>query len=52
MVLQEAITILQQGGVVAYPTDTVYGLAVDAMSPQAIARLYTIKQRAIAKAFR
>lgn len=50
MVLQEAITILQQGGVVAYPTDTVYGLAVDTMNPQAIARLYAVKQRPMAKA--
>jgi len=49
-VLQEAIAILQQGGVVAYPTDTVYGLAVDTMNPQAIACLYTVKQRPIAKA--
>jgi L-threonylcarbamoyladenylate synthase len=50
MVLQEAIAILQQGGVVAYPTDTVYGLAVDTMNPQAIARLYVVKQRPMAKA--
>lgn len=48
--LQEAIAVLRQGGVVAYPTDTVYGLAVDAMHPQAIARLYAVKQRPAIKA--
>ena len=49
-VLQEAIAVLQQGGVVAYPTDTVYGLAVDTMNPQAIVHLYAVKQRPTAKA--
>jgi L-threonylcarbamoyladenylate synthase len=44
-VLQDALAVLRQGGVVAYPTDTVYGLAVDAMSPQAVARLYRVKRR-------
>jgi len=43
--LQEAVRVLQQGGVVAYPTDTVYGLAVDATNVTAIARLFTAKQR-------
>lgn len=49
-VLQEAIAVLRQGGVVAYPTDTVYGLAVDALQPEAIARLYALKGRPSAKA--
>jgi L-threonylcarbamoyladenylate synthase len=48
--LAEAITVLRQGGVVAYPTDTVYGLAVDAMRPDAIARLYAVKGRPESKA--
>jgi len=43
--LREAVHVLQQGGVVAYPTDTVYGLAVDATNVTAIARLFTAKQR-------
>jgi L-threonylcarbamoyladenylate synthase len=49
-VLQEALAVLRQGGVVAYPTDTVYGLAVDAMRPQAVARLYDVKRRSPEKA--
>ena len=42
--------MLRRGGVVAYPTDTVYGLAVDAMQPDAIARLYAVKGRPETKA--
>ena len=50
MVLQEALAILRQGGVVAYPTDTVYGLAVDALNADAVARLYAVKKRPQEKA--
>ncbi len=49
-VLWEAVTVLRRGGVVAYPTDTVYGLAVDAFNVEAIARLYAAKERPDAKA--
>lgn len=42
---QEAITLLRQGGVVAIPTETVYGLAADASNPQAVARIFTAKGR-------
>src|SRR6266705_2954379 len=48
-VLAEALAVLRRG-VVAYPTDTVYGLAVDARRPEAIARLYTVKGRPESKA--
>ena len=44
-VLDEAVAVLRRGGVVAYLTDTVYGLAVDALRPEAIARLYAVKGR-------
>lgn len=50
LVLREAVTVLQGGGVVAYPTDTVYGLAVDALNEVAVARLYAVKQRPADKA--
>lgn len=49
-VLHAALAVLRQGGIVAYPTDTVYGLAADAMNPQAVARLYDVKQRPPEKA--
>lgn len=41
----EAAVRLQQGDVVALPTETVYGLAGDATNPQAVARIYEIKRR-------
>jgi L-threonylcarbamoyladenylate synthase len=40
-----AIAILKKGGVVAFPTDTVYGLGADPMNAQAVARIYEIKKR-------
>ncbi len=45
LTIEEAIKCLQQGGVVAIPTETVYGLAADAARPQAIKRIFTIKGR-------
>ncbi len=36
---------LREGGLVAFPTETVYGLGADATNPQAIARLYQAKGR-------
>ncbi|MCZ6526352.1 MAG: Sua5/YciO/YrdC/YwlC family protein [Gammaproteobacteria bacterium] len=40
--IEEAIERLKQGGVVAIPTETVYGLAADASQPKAVARIFTI----------
>jgi L-threonylcarbamoyladenylate synthase len=39
------IAILRQGGVVAFPTDTVYGLGVGVNIPQAVERVYQVKGR-------
>ena len=41
----EAIQILKAGGIVALPTDTVYGLAVDLAAPGGIERLFAAKRR-------
>ncbi len=41
----QAIDILKNGGIVAYPTETFYGLAVDPENDQAIDSLYTLKKR-------
>jgi L-threonylcarbamoyladenylate synthase len=49
-VLHDAVAVLRRGGIVAYPTDTVYGLAVDATAVEAIGRLYDVKGRPEAKA--
>jgi L-threonylcarbamoyladenylate synthase len=43
--LAAAAAVLRAGGVVAYPTDTLYGLAVDPRSDAAVARLFAIKGR-------
>jgi len=43
--LKTAGSILQQGGLVAFPTETVYGLGADATNPTAVAGIYTAKQR-------
>jgi L-threonylcarbamoyladenylate synthase len=44
-VVARAVAILRAGGVVAIPTETVYGLAADAANPAAVARVYAIKGR-------
>ncbi len=43
--LQAAVEVLAAGGVVAFPTETSYGLAADATNPRAVARVYRIKKR-------
>lgn len=48
--LESAIEILRTGGLVAFPTDTVYGLGAMLSDPQAIDRLYIAKGRETAKA--
>lgn len=45
-----ALETMRQGGVVLYPTDTIWGLGCDATNPEAVAKVYAIKQRADAKA--
>jgi len=43
--IDKAIEILGKGGIVAFPTDTVYGLGADAFSNEATERIYKTKQR-------
>ncbi|MDO8953991.1 MAG: L-threonylcarbamoyladenylate synthase [Gammaproteobacteria bacterium] len=43
--IQQAVTILKQGGLVAMPTETVYGLAADASNPAAVKKIYEAKGR-------
>lgn len=47
--LHQTAIILRQGGVVAYPTEAVYGLGCDPLNEQAVNRLLAIKQRPIGK---
>lgn len=43
--IRRAVEVLRRGGLVAFPTETVYGLGADATSEPAIARLYLVKGR-------
>ena len=43
--IDRALEVLRNGGLVAVPTETVYGLAADAANPQAVARIFAVKGR-------
>jgi L-threonylcarbamoyladenylate synthase len=43
--IEKGVEILQKGGVIAFPTDTVYGLGADAFNSTAVERIYEIKNR-------
>ena len=43
--IRQAAEIIRQGGIVAFPTETVYGLGVDAYNPLAVARVFEVKRR-------
>ena len=44
-VIKEAVQTLRDGGLVAFPTETVYGLGADAKNPDAIKQIFTVKGR-------
>jgi L-threonylcarbamoyladenylate synthase len=44
--IANAFEIIQQGGIILYPTDTVWGIGCDATNSEAIAKIYALKQRA------
>lgn len=46
-----AVDLIRQGGIVAYPTDTYYGIGCDIMNKKAIEKVYAIKQRDKTKPF-
>ena len=47
--IQKALEVLRRGGVILYPTDTVWGIGCDATDPEAVARIYQIKRRSDSK---
>lgn len=47
---EAAIAVLKRGGLILYPTDTVWGIGCDATHPEAIDRIYKLKQRLESKA--
>ncbi len=49
--ISQIVDILRQGGVIAYPTDTYYGIGCDIMNKKAIEKVYQLKQRDKKKPF-
>lgn len=49
-IIHQACETLIQGGIILYPTDTVWGIGCDATNSQAVRRIYEIKRRADSKA--
>ncbi|MDE7437167.1 MAG: threonylcarbamoyl-AMP synthase [Muribaculaceae bacterium] len=47
--LKKAVEVLRAGGVILYPTDTIWGLGCDATNPQAVEKIFKIKNRADSK---
>ena len=48
--IKKAIEVMRQGGVILYPTDTIWGIGCDATNEEAVRRVYEIKQRDDSKA--
>jgi L-threonylcarbamoyladenylate synthase len=43
--VHNAFKVIKNGGIILYPTDTVWGIGCDATNPEAIAKIYALKQR-------
>jgi L-threonylcarbamoyladenylate synthase len=43
--IKKALEVLKSGGVILYPTDTIWGLGCDATNPEAVQKIYEIKKR-------
>lgn len=48
--IKKACQVMQDGGVILYPTDTIWGIGCDATNEEAVRRVYEIKHRADSKA--
>ena len=49
--IQDAVVVLRSGGLIAYPTEAVWGLGCDPLNPTALDRLLALKQRSPDKGF-
>lgn len=47
--LREAVRVLKEGGIILYPTDTVWGIGCDARNPEAIDKIFKLKRRSDSK---
>lgn len=48
--IRKACEVMQKGGVILYPTDTIWGIGCDATNAEAVKRIYEIKKRSDSKA--
>ena len=48
--IKKACQVMSEGGVILYPTDTIWGIGCDATNEEAVRRVYEIKQRSDSKA--
>ena len=48
--LEKALKVLKRGGLIVYPTDTVWGIGCDATNAEAVDRVFALKQRDDSKA--
>jgi len=49
--LEECLSALKQGGIILYPTDTIWGIGCDATNEEAVNKIVTLKQRPQQKSF-
>ena len=49
--INKAVSVLKEGGVIIYPTDTVYGIGCDIFNKEALERIFTIKNDGLTKLF-
>ncbi|MDO9580085.1 MAG: L-threonylcarbamoyladenylate synthase [Bacteroidales bacterium] len=47
--IKEALTTLREGGIILYPTDTIWGIGCDATNPSAVEKIFRIKSRSESK---
>ena len=47
--VKNAYDVIQNGGIILYPTDTVWGIGCDATNPEAIKKIYNLKKRVESK---
>src|SRR5687767_9356333 len=43
--IEQCLEVLQKGGLILYPTDTIWGIGCDATNPEAVDRIYQLKKR-------
>lgn len=48
--IRQAVEVMRRGGVILYPTDTIWGIGCDATNEEAVRRVYDIKKRDDSKA--